>query len=52
MGRTANIGENIAASNLANAIAEAFQTQAIIMLAGIPFSLARIMLGRRGKLHP
>jgi MFS family permease len=47
----ANIGENIAANNLANAIAEAFQNQATIMLAGIPFSLRRIMLKGRGKLH-
>jgi len=36
---TANIKENIAANNLANAIAGAFQTQATIMPAGIPFSL-------------
>jgi EmrB/QacA subfamily drug resistance transporter len=47
----ANIGENIAASSLTNAISGAFQTQAIIMLAGIPFSLTRIMLGKRSKLH-
>jgi len=35
------------ASNLAKAIAEAFQTQATIMLAGIPFSLTRIMFRRK-----
>jgi len=44
----ANIEENVMASNLAKAIAEAFQTQAAIMLAGIPFSLMRIILRRSG----
>jgi len=39
MERTTSIEENIAANNLANAIAGAFQTQATIMLAGIPFSI-------------
>jgi len=43
-----NIEENVMASNLAKAIAEAFQTQAAIMLAGIPFSLMRIILRRSG----
>ena len=38
----ASIKENIAANNLANAIAGAFQTQATIMSAGIPFSVTRI----------
>jgi hypothetical protein len=46
-----NIEENVMASNLAKAIAEAFQTQATIMLAGIPFSLTRIILGRQGTHH-
>ncbi|MCF3653490.1 MAG: MFS transporter [Aigarchaeota archaeon] len=49
MERTANIGENIAASNLTNAIAEAFQTQATIMLAGIPFSVMRMISQKRSK---
>jgi hypothetical protein len=44
---TANIKENIAANNLAKAIARAFQTQATIMLAGIPFSLTRITFRRK-----
>jgi MFS family permease len=49
----ANIKENIVAKSLANAIAGAFQTQAAIMLAGIPFSLGRLILRRsEGKNAP
>jgi len=47
MERATSIEENIAANNLANAIAGTFQIQATIMLAGIPLSLTRIIFRRK-----